>query len=416
MLVQKVEPPAMTAETHKTTFFRQSGWMMITTVASGGFMYAVHMVAPKVGTEEYAVFTTLLQVVGQMGIPAIGLQIIFAQQAASALHEDHERELAGIFRGLLRIIFFIWLLMAAVVFALRHQILAALKIGHPAALWMTVIIALWLGWGSIVNGVGRFAAICVIVLLLGGDAAGALAGVFLGLLATVLIGAWQNRHYWQIKPKPVIWRGWFAQVVPLTLGLGASTFMLGADMLFVQHYFDKKTTAFYAAAGMIGRALVYFTQPLAMVMFPKVVRSAVRAEKTDVLTHALGVTALAGAGAAIGCTLFPSLPIHIVYRWNPESQLYLAMAPPLVPWFAWCMLPLTLATVLINALLARAQFRAVPWLVAVAIGYGVALYFRHETFLMVIQTLGIFSSLMLGVCAWFTWGRKTQTPNSTLQS
>src|SRR5258707_2515463 len=266
MLVEDLEPPLTDAESHRSAFIRQSGWMMIATVASGGLMYAVHMVAPKIGTEEYAVFTTLLQVVALMGIPAIGLQTIFAHQAAGSLNEDHERELAGVFRGLLRIIFFIWLLMAAVVFALRHQILTGLGIVHPAALWMTVVIALpsmlmpilmgllqgrqnffWLGWGNVVNGVGRFAAICVFDLLLGGYAAGSFAGAFLGLLATVLIGAWQNYHYWRIKPKPVIWRGWFAQVVPLTLGLGASSFMLAADMLFVQHYFDKNTTALYAA-------------------------------------------------------------------------------------------------------------------------------------------------------------------------
>jgi hypothetical protein len=68
------------------------------------------------------------------------------------------------------------------------------------------------------------------------------------------------------------------------------------------------------------------------------------------------------------------------------------------------MLPLTLSNVLINGLHARGQFRAVPWLVAVAIGYGVTLNFWHGTFLMVIQILGSFGIMMLAVCAWFTWG------------
>ena len=403
--------------------------MMVATMAGGAFMYAVHMVAKQIGKQEYPVFTTLLQIVTLMGIPAVGLQTIFAQQAAATLTEEHERELAGVFRGLLRITFLIWLIMAAIVFALRHQILSGLKISNPASLWVTMVIGLaslwlpicmgllqgrqdflWLGWAMIANGVGRFAAMCVIVLLLGGLAAGAMVAVFLGTAAAALIAFWHNRHYWRLKPQPVIWRHWFKRVVPLTLGLGASTFMLSADMIFVQHFFDNQT-AFYAAAGMIGRALVFFTQPMAAVMFPKIVQSVARAEKTDVLAHALGVTALAGGAAAIGCTLFPSLPLRIVY-----DKSFLDVATPLVPWFAWCMLPLTLATVLLNGLLARAQYRAVPWLVAVAIGYGLALYYRHETFRMVIQTLGIFSLLLLGVCAWFTWGRKTRTPNSTLQS
>ena len=128
------------------------------------------------------------------------------------------------------------------------------------------------------RGVLLFAAMCVIVLLLGGLAAGAMVAVFAGTMATVVIGVWHTRRYWKVKPEPVVWRAWLKRVVPLTLGLGASTFMLSADMIFVQHFFDTQT-AFYAAAGMIGRALVFFTQPMAAVMFPKIVQSAARAEK-----------------------------------------------------------------------------------------------------------------------------------------
>ena len=408
----------MTQATHRAAFFRQSGWMMFATVAGGVFMYAVHMIAKQMPKEEYGVFTTLLQIVTLMGIPAIGLQSVFAQQAAAAMTEDHERALAGVLRGVLRAIFFIWLAMAFIVFVFRQQVLEGLKIANPAALAITVVIGLaamwypimmgllqgrqnflWLGWASIFNGVGRFAAICVIVLFLGGYAAGGMIAVFLGLMTAVALGGWLNRDYWQIKPSHVVWREWLGRVVPLTLGLGAAMFMLSADMVFVQRFFSKEQTGYYAAAGMIGRALVFFTLPLTAVMFPKVVKSAARAEKTDVLLHALGVTALAGGAAALGCTVFPSLPLRIVY-----DKSFLDIATPLVPWFAWSMLPLTLSNVLINGLLARGQFRAVPWLVAVAIGYGVTLNFWHGTFLMVIQILGSFGIMMLAVCAWFTWG------------
>ena len=86
---------------------------------------------------------------------------------------------------------------------------------------------------------------------------------------------------------------------------------------------------------------------------------------------------------------------------------------PLVPWFAWCMLPLSLANVLIGHLLARERFQAVPWLLLVAIGYGVALWARQDAFRsvpeadgfrMVVATLGVFSLLLLLIAAWFTWG------------
>lgn len=180
------------------------------------------------------------------------------------------------------------------------------------------------------------------------------------------------------------------------------------DQLLVQSIFDKEVTGLYGAAGMIGRGLVVFTGPLMAVMFPKIVASAARSEKTNVLAQALGATALAGGLAALACTLLPELPLRIIYKPHYWSSA------PLVPWFGWCMLPLTMANVLIGNLLAREQFAAVPWLVLVAAGYGAALMGQagafqaaeqFVAFKMVVRTIGAFSLLLLGVAAWFTWAK-----------
>src|ERR1043166_1695395 len=137
MFAEKTETAPAAGHKHHIAFFRQRGWMMLATTAGGVLMYAVHMIARRMPKEEYGVFTTLLQTVSLMGIPAVGLQGVFAQQAAASMNPEHERELAGVFRGVLRGTFFIWLLMAAAAFVFRDQILAALKISNPAALWVT---------------------------------------------------------------------------------------------------------------------------------------------------------------------------------------------------------------------------------------------------------------------------------------
>jgi len=387
-------------------------------------MYAVHMIARRMPKEEYGIFTTLLQVVSLMSIPAVGLQSVFAQQAAGAMTPEHERELAGVFRGVLRGTFVVWLLMAAAVVALRGQILAALQISNPAALWLTIAIGLaavwrpmmqgvlqgrqnfgWLGGIIMLEGVARFSGVLLIVGWLANFAAGAMLAVMIGMILVTGLGAGLCRDCLRGEAAPMDWGRWLRRVVPLTLGMGVSIFMLAADMVFVQKFFSKEQTGFYAAAGMIGRSLVYFTGPVAAVMFPKLARSAATGEKSNALMLGLGVTALAGAGAAVMCTLFPSLPIRIVY-----DQSYLDVSTPLVPWFAWCMLPLTLATLLLNSLMARSQFAAVPWLVAVAAGYGVTLYLRHGSFIQVIQTIGGFGLLLLAVCARFAF-RPRSSPN-----
>jgi O-antigen/teichoic acid export membrane protein len=407
------------------TFFRESGWLMIATIAGGALMFAVHSVAQRMPKEEYGVFTTLLQIISLMGIPAVGLQGVFAQQAAAALTRRHERELAGAFRAVLRGTFLVWLVMVAMVWWWRQEILIALKIANPAALWLAVAVGLlalwrpiaqgvlqgrqnflWLGNIMIADGIGRFSAVCLIVGLLAHYAAGAIAAVFAGMLAVGLVGFWRCADCLRGPSEPMHWGGWLRRVCPLTLGMGVSIFMLSADMIFVQRFFSKDQTGYYAAAGMIGRALVYFTAPVAAVMFPKLARSKATGEKSNALFLAVGFTALAGIGAAIVCTLLPKLPLQIV-RYDAS---YLEISAPLIPWFGWCMLPLTLAMVLLNNLMATSQFRAVPWLIAVAAGYGTTLYFRHGSFIQVIQTIGIFGLLLLAVTAWFTWRKSAATP------
>jgi O-antigen/teichoic acid export membrane protein len=409
-------------------FFRQTGWMVVATTFGGGLMYLVHVpAAARLSEAEYGVFLTLLQVMNLMLIPAMGLQTIIAQQTASALTAAQHRQLAATIRVLLLGVSVIWLVMALATWVWQNRLLTSLQIANPAALWVTVVIGLamlgwpilqgvlqgeqnflWLGILQTLNGGGRFLGVLVIVLLLGGQAAGAMTAALLGYWVTVSVAAWLTRREWLGTGEAVDWHVWLRRVVPLTLGLAATQFTMAADMILAQTTFNRDVTALYGAAGTIGRGLIFFTGAVFAVMFPKAVASKARGKRTDVLAAALGATAVLGMCAALACTVIPGLPLRMIYPSKPE---YWQMAP-LVPWFAWCMLPLSLANVLIGHLLARERFEAVPWLLVVAVGYGVTLWARQDAFRaaeqatgfrMVVMTLGFFSLLLLAVAAWFTW-------------
>jgi O-antigen/teichoic acid export membrane protein len=418
----------MSHRSSKLTFFRQSGWMVFATVTGGALMYAVHIPAGRMdhsslgGKPEYGVFLTLLQVLTQMTIPAVGLQTIVMRQTVAAIGDTQRHELSRAIRGLLAAMFVVWLVEMALTFFFQGDLLHSLKITNPAALWMAAAWGLWvlwqpvfngllqgrqdflwMGWVSILGGLFRLLAVSVIVLWLGWQAAGACLGILIATAVPVALAAWQTRQIWLGPGAPVQWGEWAKRVLPLTLGPGVVTYMMSQDMIVVQSCFPKEETGFYGAAGMIGRALVFLAAALTAVMFPKVVEAAARSEKSNAMLLALGATALLGAAAALFCTVFPGLPLRVVY---PASFLKVKW---LVPWFAWCMLPLTLGMVLVNNLLARERYRAVPWLILVAVGYGIALRWvgsHHSSveqgFLLVVQTLGIFSLLLVAVSLWFT--------------
>lgn len=419
------------------TFLRQSGGLTAAMFLGGLASYAVHIFAKDMPKADYGVFTTLLQVLNLVGIPILGLQTALAQQTSAAQTDADRRQLAAALRAVLRGTFVAWIAVAIVALFFQSQLLAALKISSPGPLWITlscVLMALWLPifsgvlqgrqnflWfgGSILSlGVVRLTSIAVFIVGLGAQATGAMAGVWLGYFAALLMAWWGTRVATDTHPSErFLWRPWLKQLIPIKFGAGTGLFLMCADMVFVQLHFDREQTGFYAAAGMIGRALVFLVGPMAMVMFPKVARAAATGEKSSVLFETLGLTALIAGSAAGFCTLFPELPLRLVY-----DASFLRIAP-LVPWFAWAMMPLVLAGVLNSHLLARRRYAVVPWLVLVAASYGVVLNGVAERsgtmeplagFTRVVQTLGVFNLLFLAVAIFFSWRDREQVTSKEI--
>jgi O-antigen/teichoic acid export membrane protein len=399
----------------RAVFFRQSGWMMVATVAGGAMMMLVHLLSKKIPEAEYATLGALLSLT--MLIPAAPLQMVFTQQTAAALALGRTGPLTGLIRKAWLALTVVWLVFALVLLVLQPTLVAQWKLSNPASLWAAAVVVLgglwaplfmgvlqgqqnfvWLGWAAIVNGVARVGLAALFVLVLGAWAAGIMTGAALAGLTVVGIGIWQSQGLWRAPAEPVETRGLLRQAVPLMLGFGACQFLFSADTMFVKAWFPDDTAP-YVTAGTASRAIMWLVMPLASVMFPKLVQSAVRKEKTDVMGLTLAGTAILGVAGLAGLWLLGPYLIPIV--WPKE---YVVPAMKIVPWYAGAMIPLSLANVLVNDLLARGRFAMVPWLVIVTVGYGVALQFNHGSFVAVLQTLALACTLLFAICAWFRWG------------
>jgi hypothetical protein len=85
----------------------------------------------------------------------------------------------------------------------------------------------------------------------------------------------------------------------------------------------------------------------------------------------------------------------------------------------WAMLPLTMANVLVGSLLARRDFRVVPWCVLLAVGCGLEMnrYLNGSSgiemfaaFKGVILRLGLFSAATLAVAVAFNLKHQERRP------
>lgn len=420
MLAEKVDAPVMNES--KATFFRQSGWLMIANIAGGFLMFAVHLLNKKIPPGEYGSFGTFLAVV--MLLPTIPLQMVMTQQTAKAVATGREAELRALVRFAWLGTFVLWLAGAALVLFWQQAILTAWNMTDPVGLWVTLFVVLlsvwmpmfwgvlqgqqnflWLGWSMLSNGIGRITVAAFAVLVLHAYAGGMMAGVLIGTVLAALIGAWHSRALWLGPSRSFDWLPLLRQVTPLLLGFLGFQILFTADTIMVKTYFPKATVDFYVSAGTMSRALMWLVMPLATVMFPRLVHSAAKSEKTNLLgTVMLGTFVLSVLGA-IGLSVVG--PWVVKLGFTPD---YVRVASAILPWYAGAMIPLAVANVLLNNLLARPSSK-LPLALCVfvlAVGYIVALTQFHGSLITVLKTLGCFNLAFLAVCAWFTWGNKAK--------
>jgi len=428
MSTAKIETiPTVDHKPH-AAFFRQSGWLMIAAIAGGLLTWGVHFLAKSIPETQYAIFGTLLMVVGCL--PTMPLQMIFAQQTALALATGRERQLSGMVRLACLWTTLLWALGALAVFVFQKQIVAGWHLPNATGLWVTLLLLLvslwapmfggllqgrqdffWMGWSSIFGGAMRLVGAVVFVMALNLGAVGMLAGALIGVSLTVLIPVWRSRDLCLLPPERFDGGSLVKQVVPLMFGFGACQFMFTSDTMFAKVYFTGDEIAPYVAAGTLSRALLWLVLPLATVMFPKIVHAAAKSEKTNLFNLVVLGTAVLAICGALGLWLVGPVLVKIVYKTS-----YVAATTALLPWYAGAMVPLALANVMVNDLLARARYGVVPWMVLLALAYGFTLPVMLNHFPgrleVVLQTLGAFNLLLFILCAVFTWGGKAITKMS----
>ena len=425
---ESASPPAK-ADQHYAAFFRQSGWLMMANVVAGVMAWAVHFLNKKIPDAEYSNFGTLLMVTAC--IPVLPLQMVFAQQSALALATDRVRQLAGMVRLTLVWLFGLWAAAALGMLVFQGQIISRWQFPGAAGLWVTLLTVLvslwwpmfngllqgrqdflWMGWTLILGGIGRIVVAVVLVLGFASGATGMIAGALVGIGLMAGVAAWRTRDLWAQPAEPFDAKKSLGQIVPLMLGFGACQFLFTSDTIFAKAFFSGDAMKPYVAAGTLSRALLWAVLPMAAVMFPKLVHGHAKSEKTNLLGIVVLGTGVLSICGALGLWLLGPWVVNLVYKSGDVGETM-----RLIPWYVGAMVPLALANVLVNDLLARARFRVVPAMVLLAVTYGFTLIYVLNRLPgrldVVLQTLGAFNLLLLAVCAWYSFrSAKSGDPGS----
>jgi hypothetical protein len=414
----------------RVSFLRQSAWMVTATLMGGVAMVMVHaVVRARAGADAYAEFKALMSSFYLLAAAGGGLWTLFAQRTAAAVTDDDMAAVASGARLAAVGIAVVWAVLGTGLWLGQDGVMRLWKVSHPGALWATWglgLLTLWvaiargvvqgrqdflsLGSIAILDGVGRFIAVALIVILAGGLAAGAITGAVMGCAAALAVGLVGGRHVLRLRGGRFDWAPWLRAFLPLTLAAGAIQVLQQYDNMYWQalvptDQLDRwRLGALYSPAQTVGFGITQFTIPLALVMLPRVARSAALGQRSDMVRWTVACTWMLGGSGALVCTVFPKLPLQVMFLGTPDNW----EAAPLVPWFAWGMLFMTVAWVYLNDLFARARFAVVPWVVGVALMYAGTLTVIRETLLGMevptayrtgVQILAGYNLVLMGI-AW----------------
>jgi O-antigen/teichoic acid export membrane protein len=399
--------------------------MLFASMAGGGLLALVHRIASKMDASgEYGLFTTVLNSLTALTWPALGLAAAFMQMTATASTEEAKRDVSAAAKRVASGMVCYWILVCLALFVGKDWVMKTFKMTSGLALlWLAPTLLLQLlspiaqgivqgrqdfftaGWSAIIGGAGRLSITWLAVSLIGASAGWAICGVFFGLLAGFIPLVVASRYIWRLPSGKFAFTSWLRDAGPLTGGLAASAFLFSLDQWAAREFLPPDGNDLYGAAGTVGRVVMWVSAPLVVVMFPKIIGASATGDDRKILFQAVGATLAVAASAAMACTLFPSVPLLAL-----QGKDIAGLAAPLVPIYVWCLIPLTLANVLLNNLLARKRYGVVVPLLVIVLGYWIALRRFNASPKEIILTLGCAATCALLVTAFYTWksGSKCQ--------
>jgi len=392
-----------------------SAWLFVGGIAGGilGYVFQVLM-GRMLSTQEYGLFSAMMALFAVLAAPLGTLMMVISrkvsayrarQDAGSIAHFYYSINIRTAIVGAL--IFGVYLLFAP-------QIQSYLK--APSVIPVYLLGALlFLNFLPIINnaflqGLQRFIWLSAsssfgvllkiifsaVLVWLGYGVAGALGGTILAVLAGWLItygalhrplaegrGKPSQTAHLSIKP-----------ALPVLAANVAFAAMTQLDIVLVNYYFPAHEAGLYAAASILGKAVMFLPGGIAMALFPMVAENHARNQSSaHLLLQAVGLTALLSGAGAVFYFLFGEGIIVSLYGENYRG------AGEVLKFYGLAIFPMALVMVAEYFLIAKGRVLFAYLFLFTAPLQLTAIYFYHDSLQMVVAVMGV-SGLLLALLGY----------------
>lgn len=235
--------------------------------------------------------------------------------------------------------------------------------------------------------------ISLLLINIGMGISGALFGVMISILLVYLMGMIpfarvyrkiEHNSYSKVNIKAL------NEAFPILLATISLTAMTQLDMVLVNWFFRPEEAGLYAAASVLGKAVLYLPGGLVIALFPMVAEGHAKGEKSLALFLQASITTLCSCGlvAFIYC-LFGEEIIQALYGEN------YAGAGKILSWYGFAILPISIVIVAEQFLIAKGKV-LFAWLFLGVVPFEfLAIYNWHSELWMILAIMFLFGVILV---------------------
>lgn len=398
---------------------RAGAWLFAGTLAGGvlGYVYQVVM-GRMLSPQEYGVFSAMMALFAVLSAPHGTLMMVVSRKVS----EYRARHDAGSTAHFYRSVSTRTMLAATVlvIFALpvAPHIQASLK-SHGIGSVYALAALLWVSFPPIVNdaflqGLQRFSwfsfsstlrillklVFSVALVALGLGVAGAVGGIVLASVAgwlAALVPLYRPLAEGRGRPYRTAHLA-LRPVVPVLIANTAFVAMTQLDMVLVNYFFPPHEAGLYAAASVLGKAVMYLPVGIATALFPMVAERHARDESSAaLLIQAVALAATLCASGAVAYFLLGDWIIESFYGASYRD------AGDVLRYFGFAMMPMGLVMVAEYFLIAKGRVLFAYLFAVIAPLEMIAIYLRHDSLLTVVAIMGVCGLLLAVVGYSMLW-------------
>ncbi len=394
---------------------RASAWLFVGSITGGilGYVFQVLMGRMLI-PQDYGLFSAMMALLAVLGAPFSTLMMVISRKVSEYRAIQDSSSITHLYYSINIQTAAVGGLLLGVCFLFVPQLQSYLKAPDVVPVYLLGVL-LFLIFPPIINnaflqGLQNFTWIslggvlsvffkivfAVLFVWLGYGVGGALGGI---ILANCVI--WMFTY--SVLHRPLIaGRGIssqtghlsFRSALPVLVANTAFATMTQMDMVLVNYYFPAHEAGLYAAASILGKAVMYLPGGIAMALFPMVAENHARGKgSAHLLLQAVGLTSLLCGAGAMFYYLFGEWIITLLYGESYKN------AGNVLKFFGFAILPMALVMVAEHFLIAKGRVLFAYLFVIIAPIELTAIYFYHDSLLTVVAVMGV-SGLILTIVGY----------------